>query len=545
MASRSPSPAARELLGRLLADPARLREQIAAERARRSGSRSFAAFVKQAWPYVPQVEPLAWGWHLEAKCAHLEAVARGEIPKLVINEPPGHAKSVIMAVLWPAWIWTWWPKCQLLFASYSRDFVQRDAGRCRDVVGSDWYVENYSRPGGWALRSDQAAKANFANTVGGVRFSTSTDGQGAGLRAHVIGIDDPLNILEASSKAGRDAANYFIGQTLSQRFVAGSPPRVAMIMQRLHEEDATAFVLSGGDWEHLRLPSEYEADRPCVTHKLVSVPANGAPAHVDRVEFWRDPRRVEGELLFPEKFPRDLLDSYKRLNSLGEEGYSAQHQQRPTPAGGGMFKTRDWRFWKPAGRAPDWKAARPRGCATHDQAPPVEADERGGDMDWILISVDATFHKTVAGSFVAMHVWGARGAGRYLLDRVHERMDFAETVQALLALIKRWPSAREKIVEAKANGDAIVNTLTNTHGVSGVVPENPGKESKTQRASAMLPYHRAGNVYLPEGAPWLEEYIAEHAAFPNGRHDDDVDAQSQALKAFERERTLAEIWAGA
>src|SRR5271170_4415224 len=89
-----------------------LRAGAIAELARQSGSKSFAAFVKQAWQYVPQTDPLAWSWHMDVLCMHLEEVARYGISRLAINIGPGFAKSVIVSVLWPAWIWTWWPKCQ-------------------------------------------------------------------------------------------------------------------------------------------------------------------------------------------------------------------------------------------------------------------------------------------------------------------------------------------------------------------------------------------------------------------------------------------------
>ncbi len=91
----------------------RLGASITAEEARRSGSRSFAAFTKQAWSYVPQCDPLVWNWHMDALAIHAEAVARAEINYLAVNVPPGHAKSVFWTVLWPAWIWTWWPSSSL------------------------------------------------------------------------------------------------------------------------------------------------------------------------------------------------------------------------------------------------------------------------------------------------------------------------------------------------------------------------------------------------------------------------------------------------
>jgi hypothetical protein len=407
----STRPDGRAVAAALLEDPAALKAKIIAERARRSGSRSFASFVQQAWPYVLQVDPLVWGWHMDAMCAHFEEVARGRIRKLLVNVPPGHAKSVLLSVLWPAWIWTWWPKAQFLFGSYAHDIAVRDSVRCRAVIESEWYRETFSSPAGWTLRRDQNAKDWFVNTLGGERFSTGVGGTGR--RAHIIGIDDPLDAEERHSKAARDRANDWIGTTLSQRFVDAATGRVAMIMQRLHEEDPSGFVLSGSGWEHLMLPSEYEPERCAITHHEVEV-VNGT-VHVERREFWRDPRTQRGEALFPVRFPTKVLDSFKQPNSLGPHGFATLHQQHPHPMEGGIFPVAKWRFWKPdeetrkrLGYAEH--ALRPRGCDGETDAPArfLDLDQ----LDEIVLSVDPSFRKTSDGSFVAIHVWAKVGARR-------------------------------------------------------------------------------------------------------------------------------------
>lgn len=522
----------------LFADPIATRAAIEAESARRESSGSFLAFVRQAWPYVPQTDPLVWNWHLDAVCAHLEEVAHGRISQLLINIPPGHAKSVLQSVLWPAWIWTWWPKCQFLMASCTASLATRDSMRCRAIVESDWYRETHSDPAGWELSPDQNAKDHFSNTYGGERFSTGVGG--IGRRAHVIGIDDPIELEDVSSEAERRRVNDWIGQTISQRFVDARRPRLSMVMQRLHVDDPSAFMLAGGDTEHLMLPSEFDVRRTCITHHVV----NG-----ERREFWRDPRKADGDLLFPEKFPREVLEAYKRPNKLGAHGYATQHGQNPHPPEGGMFKAKCWRFWTASDVAlgrlgyetNSERIVRPRECAARDEAP-----ARVIDLDALeeqLISVDATFKETSSGSKVAIHVWGRLGARRLLIYRISRRMDFHETIGDLLRVIRLFPKARRKLIEGKANGDAIISHLTKVHAVTGLEAVSPGTANKEARAQVSQSYQAAGNLELPEGAPWIDEYVAEHTAFPNGPTDDDVDAESQALSGMEREETAAEKWA--
>jgi predicted phage terminase large subunit-like protein len=233
-----------------------------------------------------------------------------------------------------------------------------------------------------------------------------------------------------------------------------------------------------------------------------------------------------------------VLESFKLPNALGSDGYAGQHMQRPSPAGGGMFKVDAWRFWRFA-EDPDVSKMRPKIEGVELSALPARVLSID-DLEEMLISVDATFKKTTKGSYVAIHVWGKLGSRRPLLDRVHARMDFTETVQALLSVIRRWPRARRKLIEGKANGDAIISTLEKEHGITGIEAVNPGTDSKVQRAHAGSSYQAAGNVELYDGAPYTVEYIGEHAAFPNGPHNDDVDAQAQGLQGLERERTTAD-----
>ncbi len=147
-------------------------------------------------------------------------------------------------------------------------------------------------------------------------------------------------------------------------------------------------------------------------------------------------------------------------------------------------------------------------------------------MHRIVLSLDASFKDTDGTDFVVFQVWGCNKADRFLLDQSRARRSFTSTLTEFRRLVAKWPMARKKIVEDKANGSAIIDTLQSE--IAGIVAVNPegGKEA---RAAAIQPQVESGNVYLPDGAPWLEEFVAEFTSFPNGKHDDQVDALSQAL----------------
>jgi predicted phage terminase large subunit-like protein len=111
---------------------------------------------------------------------------------------------------------------------------------------------------------------------------------------------------------------------------------------------------------------------------------------------------------------------------------------------------------------------------------------------------------------------------------VRDRHAFPGTLAAVRQLSAKWPAAQAKLIEDKANGSAVIQTLA--HLLPGIIAVEP-LGGKVARAAAVSPRIEAGNVYLPHPAvcPWVYEFIEECANFPFGRHDDQVDAMSQAL----------------
>ena len=228
-------------------------------------------------------------------------------------------------------------------------------------------------------------------------------------------------------------------------------------------------------------------------------------------------------MLWPAKVGPDEVEMLKR--KLGSYGYSGQYQQRPSPSGGGIFKKEWWRFWTyKTITVPPVLVRLPDGTHTQDpgrhSARQVRhpAPSRG---TW-------PSRTSQTSDYVAGGVWGAKGADRYLLDQVRERMGFPETLQAIKKMSKKWPEANLKLVEDKANGPAVIQALR--HELQGLVAVNPDG-GKMARAQAVSPQVESGNVYLPHPAiaPWVEAFIEECAAFPNGKYDDQVDQMTQAL----------------
>lgn len=476
--------------------------------------RSYRAFAERAWPLAEPATPFIANWHVDAVCEHYEALIRGQIRKLIVNIPPGCAKSLLGPSLLPAWTWTIRPEWRGLFGSYSEALSIRDSVRTRTVVESPWYQERFCLDPlrgfkrAWGLKSDQNAKDFFENTLSGFRIALTVAGKGTGYRGNLVCVDDALNVFDAKSKAKKEAGIFWWDQQMSNRVNDPAKDAFLIIGQRLAVDDLPGHCLEQGGYVLLCLPSEFDPKRICVT-PLGTV----------------DKRTEPEELLFPQIYGPAAIADAKTV--LGSEGYAGQHDQLPMPAGGGMFKRAWWRFWRWDKDQPT-TTARPEGC---NGLPTRELMAAGWKWDSVVMSVDATFksaEQSASGSpdRVAIHVWGCKDADRFLLYRWKKTAGFGETCQAIRDASKLFPTCYRKLIEAKANGPAIVETLQ--HEISGIIAVEPegGKES---RANAVAPQIEAGNVYLPEGAGWLDDFIGEHAAFPKGKHDDDVDATSQAL----------------
>lgn len=511
---------------------------------------SLRRFVREAWPLVEPGHQLIWGWHLDSICELLEAVSRGEILRLLMNVPPRHMKSLLTSVFWPAWEWLTEPQTRYLTVSHSGPLAIRDALRTRrlmqsegiDLDPADLLVYNQGRPATllqrigyrgllqqlgstWEFSGDQNLKSSYENDRTGARIATSIGGGATGEGGDRVMIDDPHKLEEWDSEAKLKEAVEFVTGIAPNR-INSKTGALVMIMQRVHEEDATAAVLGEVEdnegWRdvvHLCLPEEYEP-----AHIFVTPPAICLPDHIDDggdlVEgdvLQGDPRSEAGDLLWPQRFgPAEVAD-HKRQGALK---YAGNYQQRPSPAEGNIFLRQNWRFYGEGG------------------------DRQGLPPTWQRVQChwDLTFGETEdpGASWVVGQLWGQDGPDAYLLAMIRARMSFPDQ-KAAIPVLRDWsPLDQEEMppgiyVEEKAAGKPLIEDLRtevpNIHG------RNPGK-SKTSRAVAVQGLQEAGNVWLPrilipapagyDSTP-TNVFVDEAANFPAGSTDQ-VDVLSQALK---------------
>lgn len=483
---------------------------------------SLADYVKATWPLVEQ-RPFKSNWHIDVIADHLQAVSAREIKQLIINIPPRHMKSLSVGVFWPTWEWLQRPETQFMFASYAQRLTARDSLKCRRVIesiggrsdGDGTLLERYGYQGllrllgeDWAITGDQREKMKFENTDFGYRIATSIGGMGTGEGGDVLVVDDPHKADEAESEVERENVIDWIDGTLSTRLNDPINGAKVVVMQRLHERDATGHLLAEGGWVHLCLPAEYEAAHPFV---------------------WPDdPRTMEGELLWGDHFDAAAVDRLKR--SLGSYRAAGQLQQRPAPAEGILFKRKDFREWRTF----------EGGGGGAVQEVFYQFGETGLEqhVDRGLVTVfqtcDVAASEKTTADFTVVSTWGATMLHGYpallWLDLERQQFDELQVPQFLMGCNDRH--AQPGIwVETFGAGSAPFKILQRRGYPVREIPEEMGsrvdKIKRSMHAIALCEDHR---LFLPVDAAWREDAISELTTFPNAAHDDIVDTVSYAAR---------------
>jgi hypothetical protein len=210
---------------------------------------SLSAFIQRSFADVGNGE-YHHNWHIDAIAEYLTACKNREIKRLIINMPPRSMKSIAVTIAFPAWLLGNNPKLEIMAASYSQDLSEDHSVFCRKIVQSDWYKHVFPN-----VVLSESLKAKFTTTEGGARRATSITGTSTGKGANFLILDDPLNPGQAVSEAERKTAIRFMQHTWPSRLNDKKNDVSIVVMQRLHEEDPSGFLLSQGEWEHLCLPA--------------------------------------------------------------------------------------------------------------------------------------------------------------------------------------------------------------------------------------------------------------------------------------------------
>ena len=389
---------------------------------------------------------------------------------LVISCPPQHGKSLTVTETFPSYYIGKNPDKRCIIACYNDDFAGK-FGRRNKAKIDEFALPIFNVKLKKASDRDMEVQGHDGGIITRGIMSGITGNAG-----DLILIDDPVkNRQEADSQVYRDRLWEEWENSIMTRTQAGT--KIILIQTRWHEDDLAGRVIAREKYvEVVNIPVEAEENDIL-----------GRPV---------------GDALCPE-IGKDnkWLQDFKQRYQEGKRAWNALYMGRPTSAEGNIFK-REW--WKYYTKLPE-------------------------KLPLIGISVDATFKDSDTSDFVAIEVWGKLNGDYYLLDLIKKRMDFPDTLKAIRHMASKYPQKHSILVEDKANGSAIISMLR--HEIEGIIPITP-QESKVARANAITGIVEGGNVYLPEYADFTGEFVEEFASFPNGAHDDLVDACTQFINKF-------------
>lgn len=441
--------------------------------------RKLSTFVKEAWSVLEPGQPYIHGWHVDAICDHLEAITYGDIKRLLINIPPGTMKSTLTSVFWPAWEWgpRNLPSTRIIGASHEQGLATRDTLKMRRLVTSEWYQERWPT----VLTADQNQKTYYENDKTGFRQACAVKSM-TGKRGDRVIWDDPHSVEAALSVAERETALRVFQETLPTRLNNPDRSAIVIVMQRLHEEDVSGYILANDlGYEHLCLPMEFETDRKCITS----------------IGF-EDPRKEDGELLFPGRFSRETVERDKKV--MGTYATAGQFQQRPAPRSGGFFSWEKLEIVQ----------------ATPKIVKKVRYWDKAGTQD--------------GGCYTAGVLMGRGDDGCwYVLDVVHGQWAAPlreKTIKQSAELDGRSTSIWIEEEGGSGGKESAQATIKNLAGFK-IQAERPTGD-KAVRAEPYAVQVEAGNIKILAG-PWNKTFIDEHKNFPRGKYKDQIDAASGAF----------------
>jgi predicted phage terminase large subunit-like protein len=437
-----------------------------------------ATFIRRSFQTVEPGQEYQDSQHIHAIAWRLEQCLRGDIKRLIITLPPRHLKSICASVAFPAWVLGQDPGKRIICASYSNELAEKHARDCRAVMERAWYREAFPET---RLDPSKTAAMDFATTARGFRFTTSVGGTLTGRGGNIILVDDPLKAGDATSDAERGRVNDWFGSTLFSRLDNKAEDCIIIVMQRLHVDDLVGHLLKSSDsWTHLNLPAT------AVDFERIDLG--------DGRVFERDP----GEVLCPAREPKESLEDIKQM--IGSYRFSAQYQQNPIPIEGNLIK------WK-------WFQTYPQPLA-----------QQSGDFvtqSWDTASKAGKFN-----DYSVCTTWLRRGNDHHLHDVRRERLVYPELKRRVAQLAGRYhPDA--VLIEDRSSGTQLIQDLRED-GTVRPIAINP-EADKFTRMFLQAAKLEAGNVFIPEQAPWLGDFRDEIRQFPDGRHDDQVDSMSQYL----------------
>lgn len=455
----------------------------------------------------------------------LDALERDELPEdnVLITMPPRHAKSTFATQLFPLYYMLRDPRRFVMSCSYNSELATDFGNAIKAYLARPEVAQAFPE---FALTNESAAAVRWRTLQGGAYNAVGLGGTTSGRPATLLNLDDPIKSREdAESMSARNKTWAYYTGSLATRLQPthdGRPPKQLVILTRWHPDDVGGRLQKTEDWKegrwrHVNFQAITTETQTRTVHRCMLPPehpeAPQTPEDRDRLLKCDDRARTHVTLketterpLWPERFP---LEDLKRRQRLNPRDFASLYQQKPYVAGGNMIRQEWWRTY-PSDLDPSNFAA-------------------------VIIAVDTAFKKSETADYSVAMVGGIDQLGDiYILDVLRRRLEFPALKQQLILLNNRWRGRglRAIYIEDKASGMSLIQALRESSGMA-VIPHK-AVHDKVARVNAVLPLIEGGRVHLPESAPWLDDFAEECVQFPNGTHDDQVDALSMLLDRLAR-----------
>jgi predicted phage terminase large subunit-like protein len=405
------------------------------------------------------------------------------INKLAVNMPPRHAKTEFCTKLFPAYYMARNPSRYVMSSAYNSELAKEFGREARD-----WATDAATKQAFPALevRKDSSAADEWRTTAGGAYFGVGLGGTTSGRPATLLIIDDPIKSREeADSATNRNKVWSYYTSALGMRLqpeVDGSPHKQLVILTRWHPDDLVGRLQDSDEWKN----GEWG---------LVVYPAITEDAQGNEIPLW------------PERFP---LAELKRRKILNEREFAALYMQSPFIAGGNLIKSNWWQYYDPA-------------------------DEQYANLPVVIIALDTAFKTQEQNDYSAFAVLAMDRRGDiFIKDIRRAKLAFPDLKVRAIQMNSQWrgKGLRGLYIEDKASGQSLIQELKRESGVA-VIPYRVNRD-KVARVNTITPLIEGGRVYLPERAPWLDDFLSEATQFPAGAHDDMVDAVTLGLDVLSR-----------
>jgi predicted phage terminase large subunit-like protein len=440
------------------------------------------AFVIKAFAQLYPGNELVLHPYVKFLACYLEAVATGEMRRLVITLPPRRLKTFLASICLAAWILAHRPSARILILSYGQELAEKIAYAIREILRSAWFCRLFK------VRIVKHVVTDFITTANGCVRSVSIEGSVTGFGADFIIVDDALQIKDWDNARQLRRVNELFDSEIRTRLDNPKKGAIVIVAHRLAEEDLPGHVLQERGWKQIRLPLIAPRQHTYEIDDLV----------------WE---RRKGDLLRPDAFAaRDV----ERLRATKRPGFETLQQQNPGARDRLNIMAKHFDVFPPAIVQPDMP---------------------------VVLSIDPGQKGGPAHSYSVVQAW-TPDAGRYLLlDTWREQARYSDFREQVRRFQRRYrPSVI--LVEATGQGPALMSDIRAQQGVE-IVPITP-HEDKISRLFKHRKAIRGGIVALPEGARWVAEFIDEVVQFPYGQFDDQVDAMTQFLDRIAEHPHLAE-----